>query len=165
MFLYAIRRHGSYCRAWVPFVALFILLCGQAAVQAEYVIFRNECKVPVIVQTASVVRGVLKRDQTLLKPGEFTTRIPLDRDQVITVCDGINGRTLFRDPLRTSKTPMHYGIVPNQGKVPVRMMPRKPGPGWMPPVTGMPGGSMPGGTMSGSSAMQGPPANSEKPKP
>ena len=100
-------------------LALFAALATPAACRAEYVIFRNECKTSVVVQTASVVRGVLKRDQALVKPGEYTGKIALDYDKTITICDGRTGKILFRDPLRASKKPLGYAILPNptNGKV------------------------------------------------
>ena len=70
------------CRV-VLSLALFAALAVPAACQAEYVVFRNECKMSVVVQTASVVRGVLKRDQTLVKPGEYTEKITLDTDKTM----------------------------------------------------------------------------------
>ena len=107
-------------------LALFVALVAPAACRAEYVVFRNECRTAVVVQTASVVRGVLKRDQMLVKPGEYTDKISLDTDQTITICDGRTGKILFRDPLRASKKPLAYAILPGTaGKVRVekRQMP------------------------------------------
>ena len=96
-------------------LALFVF---PAACRAEYVIFRNECRAPVVVQTAYVVRGVLKRDQALVKPGEYTNKLSLANDQTITICDGRTGKILFRDPLRASKKPLAYAILPGvAGKV------------------------------------------------
>jgi hypothetical protein len=113
-------------------LALFVALAAPAASRAEYVIFRNECRSPVVVQTAYVVRGVLKRDQALVKPGEYTSKLSLANDQTITICDGRTGKVLFRDPLRASKKPLAYAILPGTpGKVRVekRMVPGvMPGP-------------------------------------
>ena len=107
-------------------LSLFVALAVPAACRAEYVVFRNECKTSVVVQTASVVRGVLKRDQTLVKPGDYTDKIALDYDKTITICDGKTGKILFRDPLRATTKPLAYGILPStNGKVRVekRQMP------------------------------------------
>ena len=107
-------------------LALFAGLAIPAACRAEYVIFRNECKAAIVVQTASVVRGVLKRDQALLKPGEYTGKISLDSDKIITFCDGRTGTVLFRDPLRATTKPLAFAILPApKGKVRVekRMLP------------------------------------------
>src|SRR4051812_29619423 len=105
---------------------MLLVLAGfipfSTAARAEYVIFHNECKVSLVVQTASVVRGVLKRDQAMVKPGKSTARIPLDCDKVITICDGRTGRVLFRDPLRASKKALSFGIVADRNKV--RVAPR-----------------------------------------
>ena len=113
------------CR-FVLSLSLFVALAIPAIGRAEYVVFRNECKVAVVVKTAAVVRGVLKRDQILVKPGDYTDKIPLDTDKTITICDGRTGKILFRDPLRASKKPLAYGILPgSNGKVRVetRQMP------------------------------------------
>jgi hypothetical protein len=112
-------------------LALFVALAIPAACRAEYVIFRNECRGSIVVQTATVVRGVLKRDQALVKPGEYTGKIPLDSDKIITFCDGRTGKILFRDPLRATKKPLAFGILPGaNGKVRVekRMMPTEKPP-------------------------------------
>ena len=104
---------------------LFAALAAPAACRAEYVVFRNECKTSVVVQTASVVRGVLKRDQALVKPGEYTGKISLDSDKTITICDGRTGKILFRDPLRATKTPLAYAILPNPNNGKVRVEKRQ----------------------------------------
>ena len=93
-------------------LALFVALATPAACRAEYVIFRNECKVSVVVQSATVVRGVLKRDQALIRPGEYTGKLALDSDKIITICDGRTGKVLFRDALRASRKPVGYAILP-----------------------------------------------------
>ena len=107
-------------------LSLFVALATPTLCRAEYIIFRNECKVAVVVQTAAVVRGVLKRDQILVKPGAYTDKIPLDTDKTITICDGRTGKILFRDPLRASKKPLAYGILPvnnNKVRVEARQLP------------------------------------------
>ena len=98
-------------------LTLLTILAAASAVRSEYVVFRNECQAPVVVQTASVVRGVLRRDQALVKPGEYTDQIPLDCDKLVTISDGRTGRVLFRDPLKASKTPLGFVILPDRGKV------------------------------------------------
>jgi len=99
-------------------LTLFAALAISPTCRAEYVIFRNECKTSVVVQTATVVRGVLKRDQALVKPGEYTGKISLDSDKIITIRDGRTGKVLFHDPLRASTKPLAYGILPGTpGKV------------------------------------------------
>jgi len=110
--------------AWLA----LLTACGLPAwAGAETVIFRNDCRVPIVVQAATVQRGMLKRDQCLLRPGESTNKMPLDTDKIITVCDSKTGQVLFRDALRISKTPLHFSIVPDQ-RMPgrVRMVPVRP---------------------------------------
>ena len=106
-------------------LTLVVALAVPAACRAEYVVFRNDCKASVVVQTASVVRGVLKRDQALVKPGEWTDKIPLDSDKTITIRDGRTGKILFQDPLRSTTKPLAFSIlpVPNAAKVRVEKLP------------------------------------------
>jgi hypothetical protein len=116
--------HARTRPAWLALLAA----CGLPAwAGAETVIFRNDCRVPIVVQAATVQRGMLKRDQCLLRPGESTNKMPLDTDKIITVCDGKTGQVLFRDALRISKTPLHYSIAPDP-RMPgrVRMVPIRP---------------------------------------
>lgn len=104
--------------------ALLIVCLAPAVLRAESVVFRNECSGSVVVQVAAVVRGMLKRDQALVKPGESTPKIPLDTDKIITIYDGKTGRALFRDALKMSTKPLAYSIVydPRTGRV--RMVPK-----------------------------------------
>jgi hypothetical protein len=114
-------------RIRVLILAALIVFLLPAWIIAETVTFRNDCRVSVVVQTATVQRGVLKRDQCLLRAGESTTKMPLDSDKVITVFDGKTGRTLFRDALKKSKTPLYYSIAPDpRNPSRIRMMPTKP---------------------------------------
>ena len=112
-------------RCLILSLTLFVALAIPTACRAEYVVFRNDCKVSVVVQSASVVRGVLKRDQTLVKPGDYTGKISLDSDKIITICDGRTGKILFRDPLRAAGKPLAFAIlaVPNMAKVRVEKCP------------------------------------------
>jgi hypothetical protein len=108
---------------------------APATALADSVTFRNECGSPVIVQSASVIRGVMRRDRPYaLRPGDYSPKIGLDTDKVIVVYDGTNpNRLLFQGSLKASPTPIFYSIVPDSGKV--RMVRKTPG-GAMTPGTG-----------------------------
>jgi hypothetical protein len=100
------------CRACL--LAVLVLCASAGAGQAETVIFRNECRSPVTVCTATVVRGVLRRDKvTTLNPGESTEKIKTDVDKVLTIYDAKSNRILFSGSLRASKKELYYGIAYN----------------------------------------------------
>jgi hypothetical protein len=106
-------------------VALVCLL--PSLVRAENVVFRNECKASVVVQTATVVKGVVKRDQpTLLRMGECTPKIPLDVDRIVTVYDARSNRVLYRDVIKASKKEVGAGISFDPQTNKVRLVARKP---------------------------------------
>ncbi|MFO0881132.1 MAG: hypothetical protein U0840_27730 [Gemmataceae bacterium] len=104
----------------LPIPAALILCLLPGSLLAESFGFCNDCRVPVIVQIASVQRGMLKRDQILLRAGESTPTMPLNSDKVITVCDGKTGRVLFRDALRMNSTPQNFSITPDP-RMPTRV--------------------------------------------
>jgi hypothetical protein len=93
-------------------LAVLVLCASGAAGHAETVILRNECHCPVTVCTATVVRGVLRRDKvTTLNPGESTEKIKTDVDKLLTIYDAKSNRILFRETMRSSTKPQYYGIV------------------------------------------------------
>ena len=83
---------------------------------AVNVVFRNDCRSSVVVQTAAVVNGMAQKDQPmLLRPGDGTDKIPTDVDRIVTVYDARSNRVLFRDVLRADpKNPRGYSIQPDQ---------------------------------------------------
>jgi hypothetical protein len=123
------------CLRWL---AALIVCALPALANADTFTFRNDCKEAVVVQVATVQRGVLKREQVVLKSGESTPAMPLDADKVITVIDARTGRIGFREVLRVSKTPLSYGIVPDPrapGRAAMRPLPPVvPAKGQMPPI-------------------------------
>jgi hypothetical protein len=110
---------------------LGVLLVGlmPAAGRAEKVMFRNECRNPVVVQMATVKGGVVRRDQPiLLRYGECTPKIKADIDRVVTIYDGKANRVLFQEVLKASKKEAYYSIVfdPRRpGRVQVILRPAK----------------------------------------
>jgi len=130
--------HSSMGRFSPRLLAVLIVCLTPAVLRAETVMFRNECRSPVIVQTATLVGGVLKRDQPcLLRYGECTPKLKLTADKVVAIYDGKTNRILFRDGLKASKKPLYFSIVydqrrPNQvqvisrAKEPAAMTPSSP---------------------------------------
>jgi hypothetical protein len=119
----------SYERLVLPLRALLavalVCLLGPA-VMADNVVFRNECRSSVVVQTAVVVKGVLQRDQPqLLRPGDYTEQIPTSVDRLVTIYDARSNRVLFREVLKASKVELGYSILPDpQAAGKVRLMQR-----------------------------------------
>jgi hypothetical protein len=138
-----ISRRSSSVLTWPRLLAVLIIGLVPLPALAENVIFRNEYRVPVIVQSASVVRGVVRRERPyLLHVNETAPKISLDTDKIITVYDGANpNRILFQGNLRASQNELYYSIVPDNLPNKVRMIRRptafpeaKPGAGMMAPA-------------------------------
>jgi hypothetical protein len=110
-------------------LAVLLVCLAPTLLRAETVMFRNECKGAVIVQTMTLVKGVLRRDQpSLLRYGECTPKLKLDADMVITIYDGKTNRMLFRSSLKASTKPLYYSIIWNQRLMQVQVITAKPPP-------------------------------------
>jgi hypothetical protein len=124
-----------------PLAALIVCLTPWAA-RSETIVFRNECRSMVTVQTASVVRGVYRKDRAIhLRPGEASARIPLDADKLVIISDPRTNRPLYKDGIRSSKRAVYVGIVPDTVPFKVKLIARPPfppgkGTGVMPGMTG-----------------------------
>lgn len=114
---------------------LLTLVAGlllPAGVFANSLTLRNECRSSLVVQTSTLVRGAMQRDQpNLVRPGETTPKLPLERDRIITVYDGRSSRVLYQGIQRYSPVPVRYSIQPD---------PRTPGKVRLVPATIRPGG-------------------------
>src|SRR5262245_19174476 len=93
--------------------AVLIACSALGSARADTFTFRNDCRVPLVVQVSSVQRGVLKRDQGMLRPGESTAKLPMDSDKVVTVYDSRTNRILFRNVLKMRKAPALYSLEPD----------------------------------------------------
>jgi hypothetical protein len=97
-------------------LAVLFVFGTPPRVRAETLVFRNDCSVSIIVQLASVHRGVFSRDRPyLLRPGDATTPgIELPGDKVITVYDAkVPNRVLFQGALPGSTFDRHFRILPD----------------------------------------------------
>lgn len=117
-------------------LAVLIVCTAATGAFGQTVTFKNECAVPLVVQIASVERGVLKREQGIVRAGDVTPKLAIDTDKIVTVYDSRTGRILFRDALKASKTPLEFHIavdprLPNR----VRMVTKPTGPA-VPAMTG-----------------------------
>ena len=138
---------GPLARCWPSLLGVLIVCLLPTALPAQTVVFRNECKSPVIVQTTTVVRGVLVRDTPyLLRSMEATPKIALSVNKVATIYDAKSNQVLFQEVCRATRTELAYGIViDKQRPGRVRVVTRRaedilPGKG-----TGKMMGRMPGG--------------------
>jgi len=106
---------------------LDVLLVGllPAVASADTIQFRNECNAPLVVQATHVYRGVLKRDQYLLRPGESTPKMTLDCDKLLTIQDGKSGRLLYRNAMKANKTPRAFSIVVDRATGRIGLLPRR----------------------------------------
>jgi hypothetical protein len=109
-------------------LAVLIVFAAPMPVLAQNVIFRNECRASVIVQSAVVVRGVIRRERPyLLNANAVAPKIALDTDKIITVYDAANpNRVLFQGPLMASPMDLYFSIVPDVVPNKVRMVRRPP---------------------------------------
>jgi hypothetical protein len=104
------------------------LLPGLAPAETLY--FRNESKMPVVVQAVGIVRGVFQRSKPyLLKVGDSTPGIAMPGDKVIYVYDAkVPNRILLRYTIRAGLTDQYYGIVPDVPPPKVGVVKRDPFP-------------------------------------
>jgi hypothetical protein len=127
-----IRTLPSLVRSLPGLLAVSIVCLLPAAAEAQTVIFRNECRASVIVQTATVVKGNVVRDQPqLLRSGDYTSKIKLDTDKIVTVYDAKSNQVLFREVLKVTKMDLGYSIHPDPNAPnKVRLKLRKSTDGW-----------------------------------
>ena len=107
-------------------VALLLGCVGPAA--AETLTFRNQSGSAVVVQAASVYRGVFRRDRPhLLQPGETTDPgITLLGDKVITLYDATApNRILFQGTLPGQALNRSFRILPGSSPARVRVQPER----------------------------------------
>jgi hypothetical protein len=119
-------RWGGKLRCSV--ILLAVLLVGWSAkpAAAETLVFRNECKAPLVVQVVSVFRGVFRRDRPYLLHSGDTTKpgVMLIGDKVITILDAkVPNRILYQGTLSASSLDQYIRILPADPPR-VRLLPR-----------------------------------------
>ena len=133
-----IRPRSSPGRRWPALLAVLIVCLTPSLLPAETIVFRNECRAAVTVQTARLDRGVYRKDRPIqLRPGEASPRIPLDADKLVIITDArMPNRILFKNGVRCTKRAVYVGIVPdNTAPFRVKLLSRPP----FNPGPGMPG--------------------------
>jgi hypothetical protein len=109
-------------------LALLAVLSLPVVAQAETMYIRNETPIPIVVQTGSVVRGVLRRDPPVtLKATEVTPGTMLPGNKLITIYDARNpNRILFQGIIPAAQQDHQYGIVTDGFRM--KIEPRQPFP-------------------------------------
>jgi hypothetical protein len=101
--------------------------------RAEKMMFRNEIRSPIVVQMATIEKGVYRRDKPiLLRYGECTEKIKSDVDRLLMIYDGRGNRMLYRKVLKANKEEAYYSITVNRaGQMQITLQKKKT----MPPMT------------------------------
>jgi len=102
--------HGQIRPLLLALLAVFLV---PVLAQAETVLIRNDCGVPIVIQAGSVVRGVLRRDPPCaLKPGDMTPGIMLPGNKIITIYDARTpNRILFRGVIPAADDDHNYVVI------------------------------------------------------
>jgi hypothetical protein len=107
-----ISIRNSLGRCIRPLLAVLIVGLVPMTGRAEKVMFRNECRSPVVVQIATDNKGILRKDEPiLLRYGDCTAKIKTNVDRLVTIYDNKTNRVLFRDVLKANKKEQYYSIV------------------------------------------------------
>jgi hypothetical protein len=122
---------GSYrILGWLT--AMMIVAVSPASLQAAWLGFRNDLKVPIIVKSTPFVNNVMGRDKLqVLFPGEVSwDPIPRPISKIVTILEGKRpNRALFQDTV-TIKEDLFYSVqLDAAGKVKLvpTKMPTPPG--------------------------------------
>jgi hypothetical protein len=107
-------------------LAVLVVLLAPALAHAETMIFRNECRVPVVVHTTSVVNGKLVRNKPyLLRFGEYSPKIKINGLTEVSIYDGrVPNLLLYRNTVREARMPLSFGIIPDRRPLRVNVVPR-----------------------------------------
>jgi hypothetical protein len=102
-------------RSGLHLLAVLIVCLAPTAAQAMEMVFRNDCRGPVVVHSWYVVRGRLYRNKPyLLRCGQSTPKIKLLADMVVSINDGkVPNRVLFQSAVRATRFKQSYRIVPD----------------------------------------------------
>src|SRR3954453_13083931 len=109
-------------------LAVLVICCLPDKAPAETLVLRNECQAPVVVQAASVVHGVLRRDRPyLLNYRDATPGIMMPGNKLITVYDAkVPNRILFQGAVPAGRDDLLFGILPDRPPPRVRLEMRPP---------------------------------------
>jgi hypothetical protein len=138
-----------------------VVLFAPEMIRAETLLIRNETDVPLTVQAACVIDGMVRPQRpVLLQPGGVT-RVSLPGNKLVNVYDSrLPNRSLFQGTVEASKQDQAFAIVADGPSGKVKLEPARM-PGGAPPGVGGPG--MPG-PRPGPGPGTPPPGGSGKPK-
>ncbi len=105
--LWALGRWQATITSW--------LLVAVVPVCAESLVVCNRTPSPVVVQGATVNRGLLLRDRPyLIQPNDSTPPISLPGNKVLTVFDARNAnRVLIQVPINAGTENLQFDVVPD----------------------------------------------------
>jgi hypothetical protein len=113
------------CLIRLLLVAVAGLCLAPIHAAAETIMVRNDCALPLVVQGASVARGVLIRDRPYqLKSGDSSPGINLPGNKIITICDPRTNRIIFQSAIPNSTDDQTYLIVPDGRGVKLQLKPK-----------------------------------------
>jgi hypothetical protein len=123
-------RHLRTCglaRLGLAAVAVLALVAGEG--RAETLLFKNNTPVPVVIQGACVVQGVVRRDKPiLLRPGDLA-KIALPGPKIISLYDpSAPNRLLFQGAQPASNEDLAFLIQFDPKQIKFIMEPVKPQP-------------------------------------
>jgi len=89
--------------------------CRAQPAVPESLVFQNQTNMPVVIQAACIIQGMLTRDRPhLLKPGDVSPEIRLPGNKMITVYDPRTpNRILFQRAIPASTVNQRYRIIPD----------------------------------------------------
>jgi hypothetical protein len=105
------RRLLSRVSRWL--LAALVVALLPAAGRAETITIRNETPVPVIVETVSVYRNMLRRERPyVLNPGDATPGITLPGNKIVTVRNArMVTQVLSQQAIPARAEDQYFGIV------------------------------------------------------
>jgi hypothetical protein len=108
---------GAPCSLGRPsprLLAVLVVCLAPALARAETMVFRNECRVPVVIHTTYVFRGKLCRNKPyLLRFGDCTPKIRIAGPMEVYVFDGrVPNRMLFKGAVRDGRKPLYFSVAP-----------------------------------------------------
>lgn len=116
----------QYKPSFVVFLALAWVIVLPGVADAGWLIFRNDTKLPVIVQGTSIVNGVLRQKRQILQPGETWREATVRGNKLIIIADAKQPtRILYRDTIIVGQADINVSIqedaVPQPKAKPVKV--------------------------------------------
>jgi hypothetical protein len=108
--------------------ALLIVCLAPAAASAQHLRFRNETSGVIIIQTSSVVGGVVRQGPRYqLNPNDVTPAVLLPGNRIIAIYDNPRNpnRLLFQGTIPAGTEDLGFGIVADAPAPRVKIEPRR----------------------------------------